>query len=454
MTEPGGHRKTADTLLTDVYRPRLRDFFLVSAVLAGAFALAAPAATNAPRVLVAEFDNDVNPVTQSFLQDTLKRGVEDGYSAVVIEMDTPGGLGSSMREIVKSMLAAPIPVVVYVAPPGSSADSAGAVIGQAADVLAMAPQTNIGSSTPISTSGEDFSKDLRRKIVNDAAAYVSELAREHGRNAQAAEAMVRQAANYGAREALAKDIVDVVSPTLPALLDEIDGRVTKPKGLTLHTAGAEVERVEMSAWKKALDLLIDPNVIALMLSLGIVGLLVELWNPGLIFPGTVGAISLIVGLYGLQVLPVSVAGVLLLLLAFGFFVTETFVPSHGALAVAGAVMFVIGALMLFDPAGPAYQVSLWTAIAIAGTLLLLLGAALSRVVKARRAPVEVSLASIVGDEAEVRRPGYVYVAGELWRARTADGSPLEPGETVRVEAVEDGLELVVGSTHHTERATT
>jgi membrane-bound serine protease (ClpP class) len=429
----------------------LRDFFLASAVLAGACALAAPAATETPRVLVAEFDNDVNPVTQSFLQDALERGAKDGYNAVVIEMDTPGGLGSSMREIVKSMLAAPLPVVVYVAPPGSSADSAGAVIGQAADVLAMAPQTNIGSSTPITTSGEDFSKDLRRKIVNDAAAYIGELAREHGRNGPAAEAMVREAANFGARQALQKNIVDVVSPTLPALLREIDGRVTKPKGLTLSTAGAEVDRVEMSAWKKALDLLIDPNVIALMLSLGVVGLLVELWNPGLVFPGTVGAISLIVGLYGLQVLPVSVAGVLLLLLALGFFVAEAFVPSHGALTLAGGVMFVIGCMMLFDPAGPAYQVSLWTALALAGTLTLLLGVALTRVIKARRAPVEVSVGLLVGDEAVVRRPGYVQVGGELWRARSADGRPLEPGQRVRVEAVEDDLELVVRSPQATER---
>ena len=151
----------------------------------------APAAAATPRVLVAVFDNDVNPVTQDFLQEQVQRAERGGYAALVIEMDTPGGLGSSMREIVKTILAAKVPVIVYVAPPGSSADSAGAVIGQAADVLAMAPQTNIGSSTPITTTGQDFSKDLRRKVVNDAAAYIAELAREHGRNAEAAEAMVR-----------------------------------------------------------------------------------------------------------------------------------------------------------------------------------------------------------------------------------------------------------------------
>ena len=430
-----------------------RAFGLLLAATVAALVLAIPAtAADAPRVVVVEFDNDVNPVTQEYLQDEMKRAEREKAAAVVIEMDTPGGLGSSMREIVKSMLALEIPVVVYVAPPGSSADSAGAVIGQAADILAMAPQTNIGSSTPISASGEEFGKDLRRKVINDAAAYVAELAREHGRNAEAAEAMVRTAANYGAREALELGVIDVIAPTVPALLEEIDGRKTVPKDLVLATSGATVERVEMGLWKRALDLLIDPNIIALMLSIGLIGIVVELWNPGLILPGTVGAISLVVGLYGLQVLPVSAAGLLLMALAAALFVAEAFVPSHGALTLAGAVTFVIGALMLFDPAGEAYQVSLWVALAIAGTLALLLGVALTRVVKARRNPVEVGVGQLVGDAAVVRRDGWVAVGGELWRARSSDGAPLVPGEHVTVEAVEDGLELVVGSPHSTERA--
>ena len=305
-------RYTRPTVHAPLLRAVAGSLALAAALLV--VALPAAAADDAPRVLVAEFDNDVNPVTQDYLQDVMERAERDGYDAVVIEMDTPGGLGSSMRDIVKTMLALETAVIVYVAPSGSSADSAGAVIGQAADVLAMAPQTNIGSSTPISATGEELSRDLRRKVVNDAAAYVGELAREHDRNAAAAEAMVRTAANYGAREALAKGVIDEIAPSLEQLLDDIDGQTTVPKGITLDTAGATVERVEMSFWKRALDLLIDPNVIALMLSLGLIGIVVELWNPGLIFPGTVGAISLIVGLYGLQVLPISVAGALLLLL--------------------------------------------------------------------------------------------------------------------------------------------
>jgi len=219
---------------------------------------------------------------------------------------------------------------------------------------------------------------------------------------------------------------------------------------TRHGVAATVDAVQMSFWQRTLDTLIDPNIIALMLSLGIVGLLVELWNPGLVLPGTVGAISLIVGLYGLQVLPVSAAGVLMLLLSLGLFVTDALVTSHGALTLAGAVTFVIGALMLFDPAGPAYQVSLWTALAIAGTLVLLLGVALSRIVKARRNPVEVGVGLLVGEEAEVRRDGLVAVNGELWRARRGDGRPLPPGDHVRVEAVGEDLVLVVGSENPTE----
>src|SRR5688572_2654952 len=252
-------------------------------VLLAAAVLAAPAAASpSTRVLVAEFENDVNPVTQEYLLGAIEKAEDGGYAAVVIEMDTPGGLGSSMRAIVKAILAASVPVVVYVAPPGASADSAGAVIGMAADVLAMAPQTNIGSSTPVSVGGEDISKDLRRKIVNDAAAYIGELAREHGRNVAVAREMVTKATNLGAREALEENVIDVIAVDYPDLFRQIDGMTTEPKGLTISTPpDTQIERTELSAWKRLLDLLIDPNIIALMLSIGLIGIVVELWNPGL-----------------------------------------------------------------------------------------------------------------------------------------------------------------------------
>jgi membrane-bound serine protease (ClpP class) len=426
--------------------PSLRGFLTLALAL-GALA-AAPsvlAQNDRPKVLAVHLDNDINPVTQEYVDNSVTRAEDDGYAAMVLVLDTPGGLGSSMRGIVKRFLSATVPVVVYVAPPGSSADSAGAVITMASDLAAMAPQTNIGSSTPISLNGQDISKDLRRKIVNDAAAYVGELTREHDRNAKAAERMVTVASNYGAREAKRIGLVEAIAPTLPALLREIDGTKTVPKGLVLHTAGAEIDDVEMSFWQRARDFLVDPNLIALMLSIGLIGIVVELWNPGLIFPGTVGAISLILGLYGLQVLPVSLAGLFLMLLAAFFFVAEAFIPSHGALTLAGAVTFVLGALMLFDPAGDAYQVSLPVALAIAGTLTVLLGFAIAKVVRIRRLPPAVGTTHLVGDEGVVRRDGMVFVNGELWRARSADGSPLVTGERVRIEGIEEGLRLLVGS---------
>jgi membrane-bound serine protease (ClpP class) len=331
----------------------LRGFLFTVLLLAAMLALAGGAAAQetAPRVLAVAFENDINPVTSDYVTDAIERGEREGYDAVVIELDTPGGLDSAMREIIKKELDAEVPVVVYVSPQGSRAASAGAFITLAADVAAMAPATNIGSSTPVAVGGGEIPSDLRRKVVNDAAAYARELAETHGRNGDWAEQAVRVASNLGAQEALEQNVVDVVAPDLPTLLEEIDGLRTEPKGLVLDTAGAEVDQVEMSLWKRILDTLVDPNLIVLLMSIGVLGITIEILNPGLILPGTVGVISLIVGLFGLQVLPVSWAGLLLMLFAVGFFVAEAFVPSHGALALAGAVSFVIGALMLFDPAG-------------------------------------------------------------------------------------------------------
>jgi membrane-bound serine protease (ClpP class) len=404
----------------------------------------ATAATSQPRVLAIEFDNDVNPVTADYVRDELSRAEEEGYDAAVIVLDTPGGLSEAMRDIYQKELALEIPVIVYV-PTGARAASAGVWIGQAADLLGMAPQSNLGSSTPVAVGGGEIPSDLKRKVVNDAAKSLRALAEEHGRNGDWAEDAVRHGANLTAREALEEDVIDVIAPNLPALLERVDGRRTEPKGLVLNTAGAKVDEVEMSLWKRILDTLIDPNIIALLLSLGTLGIIVELWNPGLIFPGTVGAISLIVGLFGLQVLPVSAAGLLLMLLAAGFWIAELFVPSHGALTLAGAVCFVIGSLMLFDPAGDAYQVSLEVALAIAGTAVLFFALVVSKLVQIRRKPVEVGLHSMVGTAGEVRRDGYVLANGELWRARTTGDETLRlrPGERVIVDDVDESLVLTV-----------
>jgi membrane-bound serine protease (ClpP class) len=422
----------------------LRTFFVAVVVMA-ALATAASAATDRPRVLAAKFENDVNPVTQDYVTDEIERANDEGYDAVVILLDTPGGLSSAMDKIVKAELDSKIPVVVYVSPDGARAASAGVWIGQAADILAMAPQTNIGSSTPISVGGEDIQEDLKRKVVNDAAASLRALAREHGRNVKWADAAVRRASNLNAREALAQNVIDVVAPSLPALLDQIDGRKTKPKGFVLHTAGAEIDRVDMSFWKQVLDTLINPELIVIFLSLGTLGLIVELWNPGLIFPGTVGAISLILALFGLQVLPISAAGLLLMVLAFAFFGAEAFIPSHGALTVAGAVCFVLGALLLFDPAGESYEVSLTVVLAIAATLAALMGFAAMKIVQVRKLKPVTGQDELVGQVGIARQTlepaGTVFIHGELWQARST-GEPIPAGEQVRVAGM-DGLVLEV-----------
>jgi membrane-bound serine protease (ClpP class) len=427
--------------------PWLRALFALAGVLLVSLALAQTAgAADQPRVLAVEFENDINPVTEDYLTGAIDQANDDGYDAVVILMDTPGGLDSSMRNIIKRILDSEVPVVVYVYPPGSRDASAGVFITMASDVAAMAPETNIGSSTPISTSGGNIPSDLKRKVINDAVAYIRSLASEHGRNADWAEKAVRVASNLPARDALSMHVVDYVSASLPQLLDTIDGKRVEPKGIVLHTAGAEITTIHMSLWKRILDTIIDPNIIVLLLSLGALGITVELFNPGLIFPGTFGAISLIVAFFGLQVLPVSAAGVLLMLLAAAFFAAEPFVMSHGALALAGAACFVVGALMLFDPAGPGYQVSLWVALAIAGSIFACIVFAVTKIFQARRRPVATGKDELVGQIGVVRQAldpnGLVFVHGELWQAHT-DGEVLKPGTSVRVDAIEEGLVLDV-----------
>jgi membrane-bound serine protease (ClpP class) len=412
-------------------------------VAAAALATASPAA--ASRVLAVEFHNDVNPVTKDYVNEQIDRASEQGYDAVVILLDTPGGLSTSMEDIYKKELATKVPVIVYVSPPGAGASSAGVWIAEAGDLLAMAPQTTIGSSTPISSTGGDLPKDLRKKVINQAAKSLRSIAEAHGRNGDWAEQAVRQASNLTAKEALEKDVIDLIAPDLETLLDRADGRRTKPKGVVLHTANAQVTEVKMGLWKQILDLLIDPNIVYIMLTIGLIGIIVELWNPGLIFPGTVGAISLIISLYAAQVLPVSWAGLLLILLAGGFIGAEPFVISHGALTVAGAVCFVLGGLLLFEPSGGLYEVSLPLLIGVSATLALMMGFIVVKIVQVRQRPVEVGVHSVVGAEGVVRRDGLVFVNGELWRARTENGEPLRSGERVQVEGVE-GLELRVRPT--------
>jgi membrane-bound serine protease (ClpP class) len=435
--------KPAARIFTAVKKRFVRAL-LVSLVIVGA--VTANAFATGPRVLAVEFKNDVNPVTADYVTSQIDRANRDHYSAIVIQLDTPGGLSDAMRDIYQAELRSKVPVIVYVSPAGARAASAGVWIGQAADILAMAPQTNIGSSTPIDVGGGNIQSDLRRKIINDAAASLQTLAKNHGRNAQWARLAVTRASNLTEYQALQRHVVDVVAPSLPALLKKIDGRKTVPKGIVLHTAGAEVTQVHMSLWKRILDTLIDPNLILLMMTLGVLGITIEILHPGLIFPGTFGAISLITAMFGLQVLPVSWAGVLLMVLAAGFFVADLYLPTHGALTLAGLASFIVGALMLFDPAGSAYSTSVWVVLAIAGTVAVLFAFTITKVVQARRAKPQTGIEELRGEIGIVRRQldpeGIVFVHGELWRARSTDGT-VGMGEQVRVEGIGDDLRLDV-----------
>jgi membrane-bound serine protease (ClpP class) len=410
-----------------------------------AHATGSAARAETPRVLVAKFDNDINPVTADYLTDEINRANKDHYDAIVIEFDTPGGLVDSMNKVVEKELASKVPVVVYIAPQGAGAGSAGVFISEAADVLAMAPQTTIGAATPISDSG-NLPSDLRRKAINFYASKARALAAAHGRNGTWADSAVRKASSRTANEAVRENIIDLQASSIPALLAKIDGFKTKPKGIVMHTKGAEITTVSMGFWKRLLDVLIDPNLIALFLSLGVLGIIVELWHPGLIFPATFGVLSLAIGFYGLDVLPISWAGVVLLIAAFAFWITELFIAfSHGALTVAGAVCFIFGSLLLFEPAGSGYQVSLSVALSVAGVFSLFFAFVLTKVVQVRRRPASVGPQTILGAHGQVRRDGLVAIRGELWQARTEDGEPLEEGDEVDVVGVE-GLSVTVRPT--------
>jgi membrane-bound serine protease (ClpP class) len=405
-------------------------------------ALALPsAAAAAPRVLAIHFDQEVNPATQSYLSHQLDRASKGDYAAAVILLDTPGGLSDSMRKIVQDELASRVPVVVYVSPEGARAASAGVWIGQAADILAMAPQTNIGSSTPIDSSGQDIGKDLRRKVVNDAAASLRSLAKTHGRNAKWADRAVREASNLTASEALAQNVVDLVEPSLPALLRAIDGRKTIPRGFVLHTAGAQVVEVHAGFLTRLLSTLIDPNILSLLFLAGIAGIGFEIFHPGIVLPGALGAVSLLTALFGFSVLPISWAAFGLVVLGIGLLIADVHVVSHGALTVSGLASLAVGLIMLFHNAPPLYRVSIPFVVVLTVSIGGFWAFAMAKAMQVRRRPVLVGPQDVVGQVGEVRRDGLVFVRGELWRARSDE--PLQAGDRVEVERVEPGLVLGV-----------
>ena len=387
------------------------------------------------------FDADVNPVTQNFVCDNLSRAAKDGYTAAVIVLNTPGGLLQSKDKIVLCELSAKLPVLVWVGPNGATAGSAGVWIAQAADFLGMAPQTNIGSSTPIDSGGANIGSDLRRKLINHEAATLRALAQSHGRNVGWADRAVRVATNATAREALQLHVIDAVAPTLPSLLEQADGVKTKPRGYTLHLAGGQIHHVHLGLFTRLLNTLIDPNILPLLFLAGLAGIGFEIFHPGVVLPGALGAVALVTALFGFSVIPISWGGLLLMLLGVALLVIDVHVTTHGALTVAGLISLAVGSIMLFQNA-PGYHTSKPLVIGVAVGLGAVWVFALSKALQVRRSPVEVGPQLIAGSVGEVRENGLVYVNGELWQARAAGGQELRRGERVRVESL-DGLVLTV-----------
>jgi membrane-bound serine protease (ClpP class) len=395
-----------------------------------------------------ELSATIDPATERWLDKALDEARDKGASVAIVRLDTPGGLDTAMRSMIKRIIAAPMPVIVYVSPNGGRAASAGLYITEAADVAAMAPQTNIGSATPISIGPGEQDRVLGRKVRNDAAAYVRALAEGHGRNPDLAERMVREATNVTAGAALRARLIDVVAAGEPELLRRLDGfRVRGPKAQTLHTAGLRIVRRDMPLQFDLLELLVNPTVAYLLLLAGIAGIGFELFSPGTYAPGVLGAIALILGLYGTAQLPVTATGVILLIVAIAFFVAELKVASHGILGAAGIISLIASGLLLFDTDSDAFEVSV-PATAAAGALLGgFMVFAVSKAIAARHAPVRTGWEELIGAEGIVRVPldplGQVFVQGALWRARGSDpGTAFSRGDRVRVESV-DGLTLQV-----------
>lgn len=434
--------------------------FVLAAAVVLAWGLSSPTAATAadpPKadrapVWVCRAEGIIDPALAGFLVRTMRDAAEAGAAALVIQLDTPGGLDTAMRDIIQAELDSPLPVVLYVHPAGARAASAGVYILLASDVAAMAPQTNLGAATPVSLTG-DMDEVMKAKVTNDAAAYIRGLASTHGRNADWAEKAVRESVSLTAQEALAENVIEFVAADLPALLEAIDGYVTIPKGLVLRTAGAPLEEIKMGWVARFLHAIANPEIAYILLTIGILGLIAELNTPGFGGAGIGGVIALLLAFYSFQVLPVNLVGVALVVLAMILLGAEIFVQSHGVLGVGGVAALIAGGLLLFEDQAPYFGVD-WPVVAAVGVVALLFFALVIRAVgRARRRPVSVGPEELVGSRgivvSDIAPLGQVRVHGEIWKART-QGESLAREEPVEVVAVE-GLTLVV---RRTDRETT
>jgi membrane-bound serine protease (ClpP class) len=417
----------------------------VAAVGLLVLAAAAPArAADAP-VATVRIDGVISPVTLRLVETALARAQADQAQALVIQLDTPGGLERSMRAICQRLLNAEIPVIVWVGPTGARAASAGVFITLAGHVAAMAPATNIGAAHPVAVGG-GVDKESLRKIENDAAAFVRTIAADRGRNAEWAEKAVRQSVSITEREAVKLNVIDLVADSIPDLLAKVDGRAVKTaKGtVTLATKAAMARPIEIGVRDRFLNVITDPNVAYVLMMLGTLGLIFELSNPGAILPGVIGGISLILAFFAFQSLPINFAGVLLILFAIVLFIAEIKVVSHGVLAIGGVVAMALGSLMLYDEPEAGFRVS-WlvvvpTVAITAGIFLFALTAGVRALARRPQLGAE-ALVGATGTAYEALTPqGHVKLKGEIWRAVADRAVP--DGAPVRVVAV-DGLTLRV-----------
>ena len=403
-----------------------------------------------PTVFHGRWDGAITPLTVAYVRRLLDQAGEAGAEAVLLELETPGGLDTAMREIIKDFLAAELPVIVYVHPSGARSGSAGVFITMAAHVAAMTPGTNMGAASPVAIGGQ-MDSTMVKKVTEDAAAYARSIATERNRNQEWAEAAVRQAVSATAQEALELDIIDIVAESVAELMERLDGRVVQlPQGpQTLRTAEARLEVVPLTFRERFLATIADPNIAYIFMLLGIYGLIFELQNPGAILPGVVGAICLVLAFMSFQTLPLNYAGVALILLAIVLFVLEIKITSHGLLSIGGVVAMFLGSLMLIDSVEPALRVSLGVIIpavlATAAFFLFVVGLGL----RAQRNPVTTGQEGLVGELCRVTTrldpAGRVAVHGEIWRAESAEGEPVDEGATVEVVQVA-GLLLKVRPT--------
>ena len=401
----------------------------------------AGAGTPAKKVLLITVNGIINPVASEYIGGAVKQASDMKAEALIIELDTPGGLDSSMRSIIRDILGSPVPVVVYVAPSGARAASAGVFITLAAHIAAMAPGTNIGAAHPVQI-GEKMDKVMSDKVTNDAAAFIRTLAAQRGRNAGWAEDAVRKSVSITETEALKLGVIDLIAKDVTALLSEIDGRkVTTVTGEhVLHTAGAKVVQREMSLRNKILDLISNPNVAYILMLLGFYGLFFELTNPGAIFPGVMGGICLILGFYALQTLPVNYAGLMLIIMGIVLFILEVKIISHGLLTIGGIMALIFGSLMLFDSSSPLFKLSLAVIVPVVLITALLFVFTVRLAYKSSRKRPLTGVEDLIGLEGTAStditpQRGTVRVHGELWSAWSDE--PVPKDSVVVVEAIHE-----------------